>query len=280
MNVRRSISTFADSVPHLGWTLERFGLTPGKLARRVSDREAPRVLCVSIPKSGTHLLERALCLHPSLSRRLMPTVSDENVRRYGGFERLLRRLRPGQIVASHLRYRPGYPEALERAGARAIFLSRDPRDVVVSQIHYVTKRTDHRHHGTFAAIRDDRERLRLAIEGDPSRHVVSVADRLRYYEGWLDAALVIRFEDLIGPQGGGSAERQLAALGAIFEHLGMPHAESDVRPIAERLFSPDSPTFRRGSIGGWREAFDPALTGLFERTAGTLAARYGYDGGP
>src|SRR5207237_5238920 len=101
-----------DSVPLDRWTLRRFGLTPGKLVRRASDRDAPRVFCVSIPKAGTHLLERALCLHPRLYRKLLPTVADDNIGRWCGFDNLLRRIRPGEVVASHLRFAPAYPAAL------------------------------------------------------------------------------------------------------------------------------------------------------------------------
>src|SRR5262249_47770326 len=86
------------------WTLERFGLSPGKLPRRIADPGAPRVFCVSIPKSGTHLLERALCLHPALYRKFVPTVSGENIGKWNGLEGLVGRIRPGQVVVSHLRH--------------------------------------------------------------------------------------------------------------------------------------------------------------------------------
>ena len=62
------------------WDLQRFGLTPDKLPRRVHNPQAPPVFLISIPKSGTHLLERALCLHPLLYRRLERTLSREHCR--------------------------------------------------------------------------------------------------------------------------------------------------------------------------------------------------------
>src|SRR4051812_34990244 len=157
-----------DSVPLDRWTFERFGLTPSKLARRATDRSAPRVFCVSIPKAGTHLLERALCLHPRMYRKLLPTVSDENIGKVGGFGKLLHRIRAGEVVASHLRFAPPYPQQLERSGVAGVFLVRDPHDIVVSQVHYVSKRANHRLHDAFAE-RDAREKLRLAITGDHDR---------------------------------------------------------------------------------------------------------------
>jgi hypothetical protein len=269
--------SLTDSVPLDRWTFERFGLTPSKLGRRVGDRRAPRVFCVSIPKAGTHLLERALCLHPRLYRKLIPTVSDENIRRWGGFENLLRSVRPGQVVASHLRFSTGLPETLARSGVAGVFLVRDPHDIVVSQIHYVAKREDHRLHDVFAERTGAREKLRLAISGDRARGVPSIGERLDYFAGWLDAGcLVVRFEDLVGAAGGGDATRQAGAVASLYRHVGLPADDRAVARVCDRLFSADSPTFRKGSIGGWRSSFDDELEQLFDEVVGDRATPYGY----
>ncbi len=264
------------AVPLSAWSFERFGLSPAKLRYRVSDPGAPKVLCVSIPKAGTHLLERALCLHPRLYRKLLPTVSEENVDRWNGVAALLAKIRPGQVVASHLRFRPGYPEIIASRDVRPIFLIRDPRDIVVSQVHYVSKRADHRLHAVFGALPDMRARMHLAIAGDTERGVVSIADRLHYFAGWLDTALVVRFEDLVGPHGGGARDRQAAAIRSIYDFLGIDLDEQELTSIAQRLFSAESPTFRSGAIGGWRRAFDPGLTALFNAIVGEGIEPYGY----
>lgn len=264
------------SVPLSAWTFERFGLSPSKLRYRAYDPGAPKVLCVSIPKAGTHLLERAICLDPRLYRKLLPTVSEENVHRWGGLHGLVAKVRPGQVLASHLRFHAGYPDILARGGVKPIFLIRDPRDIVVSQVHYVSKRTDHRLHTLFDELPDVKERLRLAIAGDPDRAVVSIGDRLDYFAEWLDAALVVRFEDLVGPDGGGDRARQDATLRSIYDFLGMDIDGRALARIGNRLFSADSPTFRSGAIGGWRRSFDPELEALFDCTVGDRMRRYGY----
>jgi len=264
------------SVPLSAWTFERFGLSPAKLRYRLRDPGAPKILCVSIPKAGTHLLERALCLHPKLYRKLLPTVSDENVDRWGGVPGLVTKVRPGQVVAAHLRFHASYPDVIARGDVRPILLIRDPRDIVVSQVHYVSKRTDHRLHSLFEELPDVKERLRLAIAGDPERGVVSIGDRLGYFAGWLDTALVVRFEDLVGPDGGGTRDRQDATLRSIYGFLGMDVDGPTLARIGARLFSTDSPTFRSGAIGGWRRSLDPELQALFERTVGDRIRPYGY----
>src|SRR5688572_2400184 len=115
--------------PPDAWTLQRFGMTPGKLRHRAFDRSAPTVFCDSIPKAGTHLLERALCLHPRLYRKVRPTVGDGNVVRWHGLDGVLDGLRPGQVVVSHLSFQPGYPRVLDAHGVASVFLVRDPRDI-------------------------------------------------------------------------------------------------------------------------------------------------------
>jgi Sulfotransferase domain len=272
-----SFSRTVHSVSVNRWTLERFGLNPSTLVRRLGRGRAPAVFCVSMPKSGTHLLERALCLHPALYRKVLPTVSDENLDRWQGLDGLLGRLRPGQVVMSHLRFRPGYEDVLARHQARSILMVRDPRDVVVSQVHYVSKRTDHGLHTRFAQEPSVKDKLRLAIVGDPAHKVPSIGDRLGYFAGWLGSGcLVVRFEDLVGPEGGGERARQRACVTTIFDHLGLQTSESAVDSMCERLFSSDSPTFRRGRIGQWTEYFDEDLLAEFDEVVGERAMPFGY----
>lgn len=237
------------------------------------------MLCVSIPKAGTHLLERALCLHPRLYRALVPTITMRKARRYGGVDRLLARLRPGEVVMAHLPFDPAYTESAARRGVRVVFMVRDPRDVVISQVRYVTGRTDHWAHGLFTAKDGTHEQLRLAIAGDPvGRPRRSLDDRLAEYEGWLDAATyVLRFEDLVGVRGGGDATRQRDSLGGLFRAIGLPADPVREEAIARALFSADSPTFRKGTIGQWREVFDDELRDLAKDVAGARLRRFGYE---
>ena len=259
------------------WDAHRFGVTPGKLLRRLRNPGAPRVICVSIPKAGTHLLERAICLHPAMYRKILPTLSQTNIDRYGGLERILARLRPGQVVVSHLRHDPGAARMVHDLGVHGIFLSRDPRDVVMSQVHYVTRDPKHRFHSLFAARSDLKEKVRLAITGDPEHSMPSIAERLDYFGGWLNSGfLVVRFEELIGRSGGGTAATQRDVVGSIFGYLGLPEDPVTIGTVSARLFSSASPTFRKGSIGGWRSVFDDELVALFRETVGDRADRYGY----
>ncbi|MGZ7081516.1 MAG: hypothetical protein ACXVJT_19060, partial [Thermoanaerobaculia bacterium] len=87
---------------------------------------------------------------------------------------------------------------------------------------------------------------------------------------------VVRFEDLVGPKGGGDLDRQMGAVASMYDALSMDVDDTAVASICDRLFSSDSPTFRQGAIGGWRRFFDPELDTLFDETVGDRLLAYGY----
>ena len=259
------------------WTFARFGLTPQKLAARALNRTEPKILCNSLPKAGTHLLERALCLHPRLYRKFVPTISDQKIHRWNGLDPLLARVRPGQIVLCHLHFKPEYRQSMAECGIRSIFLIRDPRDVVVSQAFYIAGEKRHPLHQLFARQPSLKERLKIAIQGDAAHGLPSVGQRLDEFGGWLGASdLVVRFEDLIGAEGGGSMRSQREALRALYFAVGLSPQEELLDSITQQLFSSASPTFRRGRTGEWRECFDLELQELFQYTAADQLVRYGY----
>jgi hypothetical protein len=264
-------------IPLTVWTLERFGLTLEGIRRRVANGDAPRVLCVSLPKAGTHLLERAVCLHPRLYRRIVPTITARGLDRRGGPDRFLGRLSPGQVVIGHLPYTKDLFDTVTARGLRPVFMTRDPRDIAVSQVRYVVGRPDHWAHALFID-RTPTERIRLAIVGDTKGGLRSLAERLAQYEGWLRPGVeVIRFEDLVGPNGGGDRARQREAVVDLYTFLGVSSDPTLVDDVASRLFSEQSPTFRKGTIGQWRESFDDELTSVARELAGAQIERYGYE---
>jgi hypothetical protein len=198
---RERVMSGLDELARKLWTVQRFGLSPRKVIARLGNRSEPRVLCISLPKAGTHLLERALCLHPRLYRKLVHTVHESNIDDRG-LARLLAGLAPGQIVLAHLLHSEQRQRLVEESGMRCIFLVRDPRDLVVSEACYLMTNTRHDYHD---ALRDARERktaILRCIEGVPATGLPSIGVVLSGMEGWLDSGChVMRFEDLIGSPG-------------------------------------------------------------------------------
>src|SRR5512143_4096491 len=119
--------------------------------RRFASLQAPRhgwpiLLGISFPKSGTHLLDQILLGFSKVapfSTRLHSFFAEyegESGRKRQPEQAFawLDSLRPGDIASAHLFARP---KALERVTSSKFipyFIFRDPRDVVVSHVFYVT----------------------------------------------------------------------------------------------------------------------------------------------
>lgn len=245
------------------------GLRPDALKGRFS---GPRVLMNSIPKSGTNLLESALLnlplLRGGLRRSLVQLdgITDEAiVARIAGIKK-------GQFIAAHIPPKHVFLSQIHDGGIKSLLMVRDPRDVAVSYFKYVTYMDlTHLFRGYYVSLPNDDARLEAAIR--------DVADIYKVYLGWLDESdtLLVRFEDLIGPDGGGDRDRQLKAVRDITAHLGIEVSEKKIQDLSLKIFSTKTPTFRSGRIGGWKKSFKPEHIKAFKDVAEDIFARYGYD---
>lgn len=257
------------------------------------------MLLTTVPKAGTHLAAKLLDELPgvrSAGLHLEPrhyfaagpasgpggpapsTARPLDERRLA---RSLRWVHRGQYVTAHMPHRPGVGGWLARLGFRVVVVVRDPRDVAVSALHYVEGRPDHWAHDLLAAAGPDRAtRLLRFVEGTlpPELGLPDLGALLDGFLGWLDEpnALVVRFEDLVGPRGGGDTEAQHTAARRIVDHLGLVIDDRDLARALERTWSSASVTFRRGEVGAWRSELDAVQADAFRRLHGDRLARFGY----
>ncbi|MCR6673600.1 hypothetical protein [Devosia ginsengisoli] len=84
----------------------------------------------------------------------------------------------------------------------------------------------------------------------------------------------MRYEDLVGTRGGGSDERQLAALSTLARHLDLSttgeHLQSRWAAVQHR----GNATFRKGQIGDWVNHFDEDIEAVFEQHLGEIDRLY------
>jgi hypothetical protein len=253
--------------------------------------ESPILFANSFPKSGTHLLTQVLIgfvnLGPVVDSGLPAILtfdgSTGQPRSLPVILRDLHRLRPGDMAYGHLHALPEVRALLCRDGVAAFFIYRDPRDVVVSHVHYVTwMEPNHVHHAYYRdALQTFDERLRVSILGRPELDVPfpDIRGRFEPYLGWLDhpEVLCLHFEDFIR-----SRDKTLRQ---VLEHarvrgLHVAVGEQQALQVLESAINPErSPTFRSGTIGKWREAFSSGHKTLFKEVAGDLLIRLGYEHG-
>lgn len=264
-------------------------------ARRAGQRlryrqlDAPVLFGNSFPKSGTHLLTQVLAgfaqLGPVVDSGLPAVVNFDGPTGQplpvSELMRQLGRLQPGDVSYGHLHAFPEVVELLCGEGWASYFIYRDPRDVVLSHVHYVTEmEPNHVHHDYYAnQLKGFEERLRVSILGRPElvHPFPGIAERFAPYLPWLSRPEVqtLRFEDFI------TQPRQ--AIGLVLDHAVKrslritADREAAITQLCAAIDPQRSPTFRSGKVGGWRESFDAANKALFKEQAGDLLVQLGYE---
>ncbi len=254
--------------------------------------QGPIIICNSYPKSGTHLLYQILCTIPGFIR--WPDIV--SVQSLSGTMNYKRHIRwklgsapPRAMIPTHLMHTPEILEILDERPCIRFFIIRDLRDVAVSHARWVCKEPRIFLHRIYTEyMRTDEERLMASIQGLPpgtpfgsNISQPSIGQDFSRWLGWLDDpdTLVVRFEDLVGNRGGGSDEARIQSIIAIANHLDLELKPDDIarRFSPEALAPTSSLTFRKGTIGGWREDFSSDHKHAFKMTAGDLLIRLGYE---
>jgi sulfotransferase 6B1 len=247
----------------------------------------PILLGISFPKSGTHLLDQILLGFSKVApyaKRLHSFYAEyegESGRKRSPEQALawLNSLRSCDIASAHLFARPESVERVCSSKFVPYFIFRDPRDVVVSHVFYVTDmEARHVHHNYYQSLPDFNTRLNVSILG---RQVTSIefpniAERFAPYLGWLDReeVLSIHFEDLINDRA--------AALTRIMEHflahVPLPVSRTSILESMESSINPKrSPTFRSGKTGEWKKYFTEEHKKIFKDIASDLLVKLGYE---
>lgn len=259
---------------------------PRALERRRSDAASygahPPVVVTTIPKSGTHLVHQIVTALPEVTDYgtfIATTVSwRRRPRSVDALARLIRKLVPGEVVRAHLIHDPELVRALQAKNAFVVFVFRDPRDVIVSEAHYLTDSAPwHALHRTFSGLTPE-QRIDVAIDGLDDRPDLypDVATRYAAFEGWIeDAHVAIGFEELVGATRDDGIKRIVTSYAA--HQGGQVDVEATVRRAVASIAPERSHTFRAGRAGGWQDVFSPEQRRRFDAVAGDALWRYGYD---
>jgi hypothetical protein len=146
--------------------------TMARLAARPADFDrTPPVLANSFPKSGTHLLDQIVAALPdrrNFGEFLSSMTSSFQFRRRSAAStnRVISRFVPGELVRGHLWHSAPAAEALAAVRAVHYLIIRDPRDVVVSEAHYLKSINRwHKLHPFFRATASVEDAVSLSIAG-------------------------------------------------------------------------------------------------------------------
>ena len=249
--------------------LQRFGLRPLDIFFRLTNGSSkyPKLLINSIPKAGTHLLERAIILHRSFYRKLLPTLTEENIKNYGGLESVSKKLTNSQIILAHLTYSKLKEKIIIENDIKCIFTIRDPRDILVSDAYHLGRQKKHRLYHLFKTLTIN-ERINLLLRGDDKNNLMPFAEFINQFLGWLNSkAYVVKFEDLVI-----NSHKRETTINNIYEFLGIILKKKEKNHILDNLISSASPTYRAGGQDRWSNYFSkdslyemsPSMTDVIE----------------
>jgi len=148
---------------------QQYGINPQRLFAS-ENQNMPKVIANSIPKAGTNLLVRTLYLSGHLYRRFQKTLYSNSLE---DLLKQLRRVQCGEMLPAHLHYDVGYQDILDMFGFKKLLMVRDPRDIALSNVHYIThKDKSHPLHDYFKNhLKNDNERLLVSIQGIKSDNI-------------------------------------------------------------------------------------------------------------
>jgi hypothetical protein len=242
-----------------------------------------RILLNSIPKAGTHLLEKVVLQFPGYRNsgffysHVHHGTQEQTLSEKSG---ILRLVGNDFFVGAHMPYSPQDAETLSRLLYKHVLLVRDPRSVVVSQYFHALKRKTNRVHERIAS-QTKTDGLWDVIRGIPgSGSFIGLAPIVDYYKSyceWLSSDVhLVRFESLVGEKGGGSGREQREAIFSLGRYLGTELSEHAIIEIAARVFDEQANTFRSGQIGEWRQHLNGAQAEYIEKGLESELVLLGY----
>jgi hypothetical protein len=253
-------------------------------------------MLLTIPKSGTHLTGKLLTMLTGRSGNALLLLdagfdsfrfTNDLPNRFVSYNTFLQRITDlharGQYMVAHFNYSPFATTYLEKDNPECVtFIQiRDLRDACVSCV-YMCKNEIAKEIGTddFDAQLMYVIKMRHSV---PRYCILNIHRNAEIAVSWYQKAntIVCRFEDLVGPEGGGSREAQEAQIFKIAEALSISLNDAELETICSNLFGaergPFNFTFRQGQIGSWKKHFKKEHRLAFKKHMGSLQTALGYE---
>jgi sulfotransferase 6B1 len=247
----------------------------------------------TIPKSGSHLLIKLLTMLTSKQSAIIHDIIDPRTLFlfYPDFHiesevlegHFFHWEQMNQFPLAHFNFSEflqffytNHPEYV------AIINIRDLRDVYVSLIDFWGSRISE-----IIDSNSNDEKLTYLINGvdeKSSQYIFNLELHILRALEWLDDpnVIVIRFEDLVGPEGNGSLQRSKDTIIQVANALSIPLTEKRLDYLANNLWGIEKGliipyTFFQGKIGRWKEYFNEEHKKLFKEKYGDILIRLGYE---
>jgi sulfotransferase 6B1 len=224
----------------------------------MSAKKSDVIFVTSIPKCGTHLLTKCISL---LTKKepfyLGPKYHYKFDLEPSIIQKEISELKSNKYLIKHLNYNDKINNVLIKNNCKVLFIYRDPRDQMVSWTHHMNNHS------------------RKILDGINKN--ITENYYIKIFPWALQPnVLAIRFEDIIGPQGGGSDEKQFETINKIAKYLKLKLPTKEILHVCNNLFG-GTTTFVKGQIGRWKVEFSDEIKQLFKEKYGQLIIDLDYE---
>lgn len=188
-------------------------------------------------------------------------------------------LHADEFIMAHIAHTQGLSQALQGLPCRHIAIIRDPRALLLSLL-FDTHPMPRFLIQPFAQLSAS-EQLEFMLQGGEVPHADMVlqpfAQMYRSMLAWqyTSDCLLVYFEDLVGPQGGGSHVQQLCALAEIADFLELEFDDAIAERLAE-INDPSIPSFRLDQLAQWEAQLGTEIVERVLVECDALAEEAGY----
>lgn len=243
------------------------------------------ILFNSIPKSGTHLLERLINSLPHLykSGHFVSHIHHGIVEQsLNDNHRILMRSPKHAVISTHMPFSAVDRDLLRNLHFKHVLLLRDPRSLAVSQYFHAIKRPTNRLHQSLISATKEQALWRL-INGFEFSYLgrtyvqPPLDDYFSSFCSWMGVgAHLIKFEDIVGSRGGGCDQRQFDAVVGLASYLELELADEQAEVVGRQSFSEKANTYRAGHISEWAEHITPLQNSEICQRCGPQMAMLNY----
>ncbi len=268
---------------------------------REQSKKSPAVCVIGTPKCGTHLLMKCITeldikgLSYNYAKEAK-TTSIKKIRRinqkqppnhykgvyYPTLKGILPRILTSNLINrttqrlffTHCPYLAEFDRFLQSQTFSNFLMIRDPRAMVVSFAFMVHKSIEGRTADLEKTILSmitggQKDYVPWAVEQHEMYPLIWEIGLYNFYKMYLPWAtaknfMLIKFEDLIGEKGGGSAQKQFQTIMKIGQHLDSKMTSQKAQAVINNLFG-GTWTFREGKIDSWKTYFTPKVQQAFKQ---------------
>lgn len=225
----------------------------------VSLLKGEKIIEISPPKCVTHLLAKLIKM---LDERYK---NDKTCHGWVSLDQQqIDQLDDSEFLRGHLIYNAQNLKLFQKNFSKGFLIIRDPRSQIVSSAHWVKKHfrvwEDYKNESIstiiYSLILDGSKIYGTQFKAPEIYALNRIGDFYQCYFPWLKEQNIccVKFENLVGPNGGGTLYRQILEIKKVEKFLNIPLSETKLNYILKKLFG-GTKTFRVGKIDEWKKYF-------------------------